>query len=257
MKLPVAVIIPARYESSRLPGKPLLRIGGKYILQHVHERAVESAVGRVVIATDDERIMQAAEDFGAEVLMTAADHRSGTERVREAALLLNLSDDTIVVNIQGDEPLLPVAVIRSLAQCLQTDRADMATVGEAIQNGADLQNPNIVKLVIAADHSALYFSRAPIPWHRENFTEQHFPAALPAGWYRHAGIYAYRVSLLKKWQDWTPCEAEQFELLEQLRPLHHGVVIRVLISPEPIPHGVDTAEQLAALRADFGEPTGD
>jgi 3-deoxy-manno-octulosonate cytidylyltransferase (CMP-KDO synthetase) len=244
------VIIPARYASTRLPGKPLLDIGGKPMLQHVCERAQESGASRVIVATDDVRIQEAVEAFGGEVVMTSAEHRSGTDRLAEAATVLGFDDDEIVVNLQGDEPLMPSALIHQVAVGLQqAERADMATLCTRIHTAAELFDPHIVKVVM--DHSgyALYFSRAVIPWDRDAFavTTEELPER--AEHYRHLGIYAYRVGFLKGYSKLESCHLEEMESLEQLRVLWHGGRIYVSEATELPGHGVDTEDDLERIRA--------
>lgn len=246
------VIIPARFGSSRLPGKPLLDIAGKPMVVHVYERALQSAASEVVVATDDVRIEAALRAIGAPVVMTRADHPSGTDRLQEVAAHFGWADDDIVVNVQGDEPLIPPAVINQVADNLrQAEAAGIATLAEPLQDAAQLFNPNIVKLVRDADHHALYFSRAPMPWARDAFAasrEQLPPEALSL-YLRHLGIYAYRVGFLHDYVAWPPALIEQVEALEQLRALHHGVKIHVDVASVSLPPGVDTQADLDRVRA--------
>lgn len=248
--MPFSVVIPARYGSTRLPGKPLLDIGGKPMVQRVWERACLSDAGEVVVATDDERILQAAVGFGARVCMTSPDHPSGTDRLQEVARQAGWPDDHIVVNVQGDEPLIPPAVINQVAGNLAgQSRAGIATLSEDILDLDELVNPNAVKVVVDAQGMALYFSRATIPWPREQFLRG--PDRMPSEgrWSRHIGIYAYRVAFLHRYVDWQPAPLEQLEQLEQLRALYHGVAIHVARAVETVPGGVDTAEDLEAVRS--------
>ncbi len=241
------VVIPARYASTRLPGKPLLDIGGKSMLQRVYERACESSAERVVIATDDERIAHAAQGFGAEALMTSADHVSGTDRIEEVSRLLELSAAAIVVNVQGDEPMIPALVIDQVAANLAGHpEAGIATLCEPITSGEDVFNPNIVKVVSDARGFALYFSRAPIPWDRDGFTGQE---TAPPEARRHLGIYAYRVSLLRDFVSWPPAPLEQRESLEQLRAMANGARIHVAEAVATVPPGVDTQADLDRVRS--------
>jgi len=246
------VVIPARFGSSRLPGKPLLEIGGLPMIEHVWQQASASAAQRVVIATDDERIQAVARAFGAEVCMTATDHCSGTDRLQQVAVELGLEQEHIVVNVQGDEPLIPPAVINQVAGDLarHTDAA-IATLCEPIDEVDVLLNPNAVKVVSDGQGTALYFSRAPIPWPREQFAAA--PHQMPSGerWFRHVGIYAYRTGFLHRYIGWPPAPLEQEEQLEQLRALHHGVRIHVSPACEVVPAGVDTPDDLARLQALF------
>lgn len=250
------VAIPARYASTRLPGKPLLDIGGKPMIQWVWERACQSQAERVIVATDDERVATVAEGFGAEVCMTRASHDSGTDRLQEVAATLGFDDDRILVNVQGDEPLIPPAVIDQVALNLAgSPRAEIATLAKRIRNKADLLNPNIVKVVVDNTLHALYFSRAPMPWDREAWAE---PAvlrqegSLGGDWARHIGIYAYRIGFLHRFVTWPAGRLEQIEKLEQLRALEQGVAIHVDESCEEIPGGVDTAADLERVRSLVG-----
>lgn len=235
------VIIPARFAASRLPGKPLLDIAGKPMLQHTFERAQQSSAKAVYIATDDQRIYDAAKAFGALVLMTSDVHRSGTDRLHEAAVQLGLGDNDVVVNVQGDEPLIPPSVINQVAANLDIHRkAGIATLCELISNQTEIDDPNSVKVVFDQSGRALYFSRSTIP---------HNGSASASNCYRHIGIYGYRVSVLKQFIDWPPSELELSEKLEQLRALHNGVAIHVAVSQEKIPPGVDTQRDLDLVRA--------
>ncbi|MHB0776934.1 3-deoxy-manno-octulosonate cytidylyltransferase [Halomonas sp. WWR20] len=242
------VVIPARYASSRLPGKPLLDIAGKPMVAHVWERARGSGASRVVVATDDARIEAALAPLGAEVVMTRSDHPSGTDRLAEVTALLGLSAETLVVNVQGDEPLLPSQLMDQVAQCLHEDReASIATLAEPITQVDALFNPNVVKVVRDLRGRALYFSRAPIPWDREHFSVR--PELLETdGWLRHIGLYAYRAGFLADYVRWVPSPLEQLEQLEQLRALHHGHRIQVAVAAAPHPAGVDTPEDLERVR---------
>ena len=243
------VVIPARHASTRLPGKPLLDIGGRPMIRHVWERASASAASRVVIATDDERIRSAAESFGAEVCMTAVEHPSGTDRLQEAAARLGLADQDIVVNVQGDEPLIPPAVIDQVAANLADHPAcGIATLCEQVHQANVFLDPNVVKLVRGTDGRALYFSRAPIPWPRDAFARAR--DALPAGRVplRHIGIYAYRVAFLHRFVGWPVGTLEKLESLEQLRALEHGVGIHAAEACMEIPGGVDTPADVERVR---------
>ncbi|MBD1550353.1 3-deoxy-manno-octulosonate cytidylyltransferase [Pseudomonas typographi] len=243
------VVIPARFASTRLPGKPLQLIAGKPMVQWVWERARQSGAARVVVATDDVRIVQACQGFGAEALLTRTDHESGTDRLAEVAIALALPPEAIVVNVQGDEPLVPPQIIDQVAANLAANpHARMATLAEPIEEAAALFNPNIVKVVTDKTGLALTFSRATLPWARNALATQ--PGVLPAGvpYRRHIGIYAYRAGFLHDFVAWGPCWLEQVESLEQLRALWQGVRIHVgdaLIAP---PTGVDTPEDLERVR---------
>lgn len=245
-----SVVIPARYASSRLPGKPLLDLAGKPMLQHVYERALASEAERVIIATDDARIERVARDFGAEVCLTDPGHPSGTDRLQEVVRQRGFYADDIVVNVQGDEPLIPPRLINQVAHNLAAEPlASIATLSEPIASLASLKNPNVVKVVADAQGRALYFSRAAIPWPREAFAGGE-PAGLPEGfgYQRHIGIYAYRVKLLNDFVRWPPCPLELTECLEQLRALWNGALIHVDEADEAPPAGVDTPEDLERVR---------
>lgn len=249
MSSPFIVVIPARFASSRLPGKPLLDIAGKPMIRHVWEQARRSAAQRVVIATDDERIMQACRSFGAEVLMTRAEHNSGTDRLAEVAVQLGLPAEAIVVNVQGDEPLIPPAVIDQVAANLDHHpEAAIATLAEPLTEAAALFNPNVVKVLGDRQGLALTFSRAPLPWARDAFAAscEQLPAGIP--WRRHIGIYAYRAGFLADFVAWGPCWLENTECLEQLRALWHGQRIHVADAVQALPAGVDTPEDLERVR---------
>lgn len=236
-----SVVIPARYAASRLPGKPLLDIAGKPMLQHTWEQAKRSNAERVCIATDDERIKEVAENFSADVCMTSSQHQSGTDRIQEVATQLKLDPEHIVVNVQSDEPLIPPGVINQVAYNLASNsEAGIATLCEAITSQDEILDPNSVKVVFNNDGFALYFSRATIPWHA---------SASAHNCYRHIGIYAYRVSTLDKFVSWAPSELEISEKLEQLRALSNGMPIHIAVSDEQIPPGVDTLKDLEVVRA--------
>ncbi len=246
-----SVVIPARYASSRFPGKPLADLAGKPMLQHVYERACESEAVRVIIATDDERIAHVAQNFGAEVCMTSDDHPSGTDRLQEVVHKLGFYADDIVVNVQGDEPLIPPRIINQVAHNLMAlPMAGIATLSEPIETVDALVNPNVVKVVTDHQGMALYFSRAPIPWPRDSFMSEVGRSTMPEGfsWQRHIGLYAYRVKLLNDFVRWPPAPLEQTECLEQLRALWNGVGIHVDAADETPPAGVDTPEDLERIR---------
>ena len=244
------VVIPARFASTRLPAKPLKDIAGKPMIQHVYERACESAAKAVIIATDDARIEAAAKSFGAQVCMTSAAHNSGTDRLQEVVTQLGLLPTDIVVNVQGDEPLIPPAVINQVARNMaENSFASVATLSEPIYSLEDFRNPNIVKVVAAQNGNALYFSRAPIPWPRDHFAQtevDQLPANFPAQ--RHIGIYAYRVELLHRFVTWPQAQLEQIESLEQLRVLANGEAIHVQEACAPVPGGVDTEADLLRVK---------
>ena len=244
------VVIPARYASTRLPAKPLKEIAGKPMIQHVYERACESLARQVIIATDDARIEAVAKSFGAQVCMTSVDHTSGTDRLHEVVASLGLADDEIVVNVQGDEPLIPAEVINQVAQNLASmQNASMATLSEPIHSLSDFRNPNIVKVVADSEGRALYFSRAPIPWPRDHFakSDTDLPENFPAQ--RHIGIYAYRVGLLHKFVSWQVAPLERLESLEQLRVMWNGHLIHIADAVVPVPGGVDTEEDLQRIKS--------
>ena len=252
MSTPFTVIIPARHASLRLPGKPLLDIAGKPMVVRVAERARASGAASVVIATDDERIADAARAHGVQAVMTRADHPTGTDRLSEAAAILGLPADAIVVNVQGDEPLLGAAVIRGVALALAgAPDAAMATACHPLTDPDEFLSPNVVKVVCDERGSALYFSRAPIPFPRDAFGDllTRLPAGLPA--YRHIGLYAYRAGFLAQYPSLSQTPLERFEVLEQLRALGHGFRIIVEVLPGPLPPGVDTEEDLHKVRALF------
>ena len=252
-ELQFRIAIPARYASTRLPGKPLRLLAGRPLLEHVYRRAQASGALEVVIATDDARIREVAEGFGATVCMTAPEHPSGTDRLAEVVTRLGWPEDAIVVNVQGDEPGMPPALIRQVALGLATHPdAGIATACTRIHAPTEVFDPNAVKVVRDAQGYALYFSRAPLPWHREAFQGGGTALAeLPAAttWLRHIGLYAYRVTVLRRYPHLTPAPAEQAESLEQLRALWHGIRIHVVEAAEaPLP-GVDTEADLARAEA--------
>ena len=237
------VVIPARYASVRLPGKPLRPIAGEPMIQHVHRLALQSKADEVWIATDDERIEAAARVFGAKVCMTSADHHSGTERLAEVCELQSWPDDLAVVNLQGDEPLLPPVLIDECAALLEDDSVGMGTLASPMESEADFHNPNVAKIVIDQHDNALYFSRAPIPYSRDEHTnELVLRTAL-----RHHGIYAYRCDVLRQLIEAGPCDMEQCEKLEQLRALWLGITVRVGRASVRPGQGVDTEEDIAAV----------
>lgn len=245
------VVIPARYASSRLPGKPLADIGGKPMVLRVLERALQAGAESVVIATDDVRVQQAVEAAGYQALMTSPAHQSGTERLVEVAETLGWPDDTLVVNVQGDEPLIDPELIREAArQLVLHDDAVMATLAHPIHDHADFINPNVVKVITDEAGYALYFSRAPIPWPRDAFAEkQSMPHEYGA--LRHIGLYAYRAGFLRTYAGLASSPLERHEMLEQLRVLWHGHRISLGITPGAPAAGVDTPEDLERVRALF------
>ncbi|HSH73281.1 MAG TPA: 3-deoxy-manno-octulosonate cytidylyltransferase [Methylophilaceae bacterium] len=245
------VVIPARYASSRLPAKPLLDIAGKPMVVHVVERALESGAEQVVVATDHKEIVTAVQDYGYQVVMTSQNHVSGTDRIAEVALEMAWPDEVIVVNVQGDEPLISPVLIQEVAGNLaQHQAAAIATACHPIHDKASMLNPNIVKVVMDIHGHALYFSRAPIPYARDAFAaDEDVPADMPV--YRHIGIYAYRVSFLKAYSGLEPAAIEKFESLEQLRALWHGYRISVAITENAPAAGVDTKADLEYVRSLF------
>ena len=249
---PFIVAIPARYGSTRLQGKPLLPIAGEPMILHVARRALAAGASDVVVATDDARIADALRDSGVRVAMTRADHVSGSDRLAECVQQFGWSDDAIVVNLQGDEPLAPVSGIRAVAAAL-AGSAPMATLATPLTSTEELFNPNCVKVVGSADGHALYFSRAPLPWARDAFAQSR--ERLPNGvtFLRHIGIYAYRAGFLRHFTQLAPTPLERAESLEQLRALEHGHRIALRLAPEPFPAGVDTAEDLARVQRALGD----
>ncbi|HWR79347.1 MAG TPA: 3-deoxy-manno-octulosonate cytidylyltransferase [Pseudomonas sp.] len=253
MSAAFTVVIPARFASTRLPGKPLQEIAGKPMIQHVWEQACKSSAQQVVVATDDERIVSACEAFGARVVLTRVEHNSGTDRLAEVASQLGLASDAIVVNVQGDEPLIPPAIIDQVAANLAAHpEAAIATLAEPIEDVTALFNPNVVKVSSDINGLALTFSRAPLPWARDALAQDRnvLPAGVP--YRRHIGIYAYRAGFLHDFVAWGPCQLEDTECLEQLRALWHGVRIHVADALQSPPAGVDTAEDLERVRRLLG-----
>ena len=245
---PFKVVIPARLGSTRLPRKVLRPLSGKPLVQWVWEAARASTAEQVIIAADDAEVLDACRAFGADARLTAASHQSGTDRIDEIARAAGWSDDTLVVNLQGDEPLMPPALIRQAAELLAGDSgADIATLCHPLHAREEWLNPNVVKLAMDSFGYALYFSRAPIPWKREGTSAE---SPLPQGLaFRHIGLYAYRVGALRRFSALPPAPLEQCEMLEQLRALSHGLRIKVGISEAPPPRGVDTEDDLAAVDA--------
>lgn len=245
------VVIPARYASTRLPGKPLADIHGKPMVQHVVEKALQSGADRVIVATDDERVQQALAPFagaaGFEVCMTSPDHQSGTERLAEVCRHYGFAADTIIVNVQGDEPLIPPVIIRQVADNLAAASAPMATLSVPIRDAEEAFNPNAVKVVTDREGYALYFSRASIPWDRDRFAQSR--EQIGDHYQRHIGIYAYRAGFIQRYVDWAPSVLEQVEALEQLRVLWYGEKIHVAQALQAPPVGVDTQADLDKVRA--------
>ena len=242
------VIIPARFAASRLPGKPLLTIGGRPLIHWVWECAVASGAESVLVATDDERVRSTVQAFGGQCLMTAGQHTSGTDRIAEVVRARGFHASDIVVNLQGDEPMMPAQVIAGVASALQAgENIDIATAVAPIESLREFLDPNCVKAVRAGDGRALYFSRAPVPWPRDSLTADQ-PNRFAGAW-RHIGIYGYRVHSLLQFAAWPPTPLESIEKLEQLRALEHGMRIQLVTFPASPPAGVDTPEDLERVRA--------
>lgn len=244
------IVIPARYGSSRLPGKPLIMLAGKPMIQHVYERAQATGVQDIVIATDDERIQAAALAFGADVVMTSVDHENGTERIAEVAQIKGWDADAVIVNLQGDEPLIPQSLIeKTAASLLENPEAGMSSVCTPLRDAADAFDPNVVKVVLDRAHFAMYFSRASIPWDRDAYkiSLQEMTSKMPV--YRHIGMYGYRVSFLQQYTGMEPCALETTESLEQLRALWYGVKIHMSVIEQAPGHGVDTPDDVARVES--------
>lgn len=242
------VIIPARFASTRLPGKPLLAIGGRPLIQWVWQSAVASGAASVLVATDDERIRDAAIRFGADCVMTSVQHSSGTDRIAEVVRTKRFSADDIVVNLQGDEPMMPAQVVASVAQALSGGaERQISSAVAPIQSLREFLDPNCVKALRTGDGRALYFSRAPVPWPRDG-TAADRPTSHAGAW-RHIGIYAYRARSLLQFAAWPPTPLETIEKLEQLRALEHGMHIHLVALSEAPPAGIDTAEDLQRVRS--------
>ncbi|MCB1737369.1 MAG: 3-deoxy-manno-octulosonate cytidylyltransferase [Gammaproteobacteria bacterium] len=245
-----SVVVPARYASSRLPGKPLQDIAGLPMVEHVRRRGLEAGAQHVIVATDDARIEVAIREHGGEAMMTSPEHASGTDRLAEVAQRMKWADDTIVVNVQGDEPLIDPALIRQVAEALESHpKAGIATLAVRIHTAGELFDPNVVKVVFDHDGYALYFSRAPIPWDRDAFNLSRDELSERAPHYRHIGLYAYRAGFLHRYTQLPPAPIEQAESLEQLRALWNGVAIHVSVTEQPPGHGVDTPADLEKVRA--------
>ncbi|EKD45203.1 MAG: hypothetical protein ACD_70C00024G0004 [uncultured bacterium] len=251
------IIIPARLNSQRLPGKVLLDIRGKPMVQHVFERATEAGADSVTIATDDEQVASVCEKFGANVCMTQSSHRSGTERIAEAAASIGFDEDEIVVCLQADEPHMPAPLIAQVAALLaEHDHVKVATLATPLKNSKELFNPNVVKVIFNYRNVAIYFSRAPIPWERDRFSEIWTQTRAVASesiqiadaYYRHIGLYAYRAEFLETYSSWSACALEQLESLEQLRILWNGYRIHVGLTDVSVPAGVDTPADLERVR---------
>lgn len=245
---PFHIVIPARYASQRFPQKMLANLAGKPVVQWVYELAQKAGAASVTIATDHQEIYRAAQAFGADVVMTREDHENGTERLAEVAAIKGWEGDEIVVNVQGDEPLLPISLIHDSVRALAEDQeSEMATVACPIHREEDIFNPSVVKVVCDEFGRALYFSRASIPWDRDGFSQTPKLIAKEYPAYRHIGLYVYRVSLLDRYAHMPMSPLEKWEKLEQLRFLHQGIKVQVALAEEMPPHGVDTPEDLEAL----------
>lgn len=240
-------IIPARFASTRLPGKPLVDIHGKPMVVHVMERALESGADRVIVATDHQQVADAVSAAGGEVCMTRADHQSGTERLAEVIDRYQFADETIIVNVQGDEPMIPPVIVRQVAENLAKSEAGMATLAVPITTAEEAFNPNAVKVVRDARGYALYFSRAAIPWDRERFATSR--DTIGETFLRHIGIYGYRAGFIRRYVSWEPSPLEHIELLEQLRVLWYSEKIHVDVARAIPSVGVDTQEDLERVRA--------
>ena len=244
------VIIPARFAATRLPGKALLQIGARPLIQWVWQSAIDSGAASVLVATDDERIRAAALKFGADCVMTSANHVSGTDRIAEAVRAKGFAADDIVVNLQGDEPGMPGGLVARVAQGLRdADGSEISTAVAPVRSLQEFLDPNCVKALRARDGRALYFSRAPVPWPRDSIAAAR-PTSFLGAW-RHIGIYAYRVRSLLQFAAWPPTPLELTEKLEQLRALEHGMHIHLVTLPESPPAGVDTPEDLERVRSEL------
>lgn len=246
------LVIPARFASSRLPGKPLADIAGKPMIVRVLDRVATSGADETWVATDHQGVAQAVAEAGGQVAMTRADHPTGTDRLAEVVEQRGWSDDTIVVNVQGDEPLIDVALVRGVAEALAADAgASIATAAHPIERSEDVFNPNVVKVVTDAARRAMYFSRAPIPWARDAYSQDRSVVPAGLGVLRHIGIYAYRAGFLRRYASLAPAPIEQWEALEQLRAMWHGERIHVLEVDHPPAPGVDTPEDLERVSRMF------
>ncbi|MBI0005929.1 MULTISPECIES: 3-deoxy-manno-octulosonate cytidylyltransferase [Gilliamella] len=250
------VIIPARYASSRLPGKPLADIHGKPMIIRVMEQAQKSSASRVIIATDNQQVFDVVQSYGGEVVLTSDKHNSGTERLAEVINTFQLADDEVIVNVQGDEPLIPPIIIDQVADNLVKYKTGMATLAVPIASVEEAFNPGAVKVVMDKDGYALYFSRATIPWERDRFaqlSEQNKLDSIGDFYLRHIGIYAYRAGFIRQYIQWAPSALEQIEMLEQLRVLWYGEKIHVAVAKQAPAIGVDTQEDLDKVRALYQE----
>ena len=256
--IPFKIVIPARYASTRLPGKPLQELNGKPLIEHVYHAASKSDATEIIVATDNKDIFDTVTAFGGTAVMTKEDHPSGTDRINEVASILNWDQSTIVVNLQGDEPLVKTENIHALVALLTNNyTADMATLATPIKSMIDVVNPNNVKVVIDNNNFALYFSRAPIPWVRDSFNSEilnNSNIPLPdVSFYSHIGLYAYRVKTLQQFSILKPSPLELAESLEQLRIISNGMKIIVKITTDSVAHGVDTPDDLIAVEKILGQ----
>lgn len=242
------VIIPARYASTRLPRKPLLDILGKPMIQHVWEKAQQAGAKRVIVATDHPEIEQTVKNFGGEVCLTSDKHNSGTERLAEVIEKMAINDDEIIVNIQGDEPLIPPVIVAQVAENLDRHHVNFATLAVKLTSKEELLNPNVVKTLTDTNGMALYFSRSPIPFPRDHFATLDDEFVAQQNYLRHIGIYAYRAGFVKRYVAWQPTALEQLESLEQLRALWYGEKIHLDLAKQAPQVGVDTAEDLERVR---------
>ncbi|OTQ73202.1 MULTISPECIES: 3-deoxy-manno-octulosonate cytidylyltransferase [unclassified Gilliamella] len=250
------VIIPARYASSRLPGKPLADIHGKPMIIRVMEQAQKSSASRVIIATDNQQVFDVVQSYGGEVVLTSDKHNSGTERLAEVINTFQLANDEVIVNVQGDEPLIPPIIIDQVADNLVKYKTGMATLAVPIVSVEEAFNPGAVKVVMDKDGYALYFSRATIPWERDRFaqlSEQNKLDSIGDFYLRHIGIYAYRAGFIRQYIQWAPSALERIEMLEQLRVLWYGEKIHVAVAKQAPAIGVDTQEDLDKVRALYQE----
>lgn len=239
------IVIPARFASTRFPGKPLEKLAGKPIIEHVYRRATNSGASRIIVATDDQRIADTAAGFDADVCMTSTEHQSGTERINEVIQQRNIPDDEIIVNLQGDEPLMPAACLDQVAGLLASDNAAvMASLSTPIKASEDIFNSNIVKVIVNMHGQAIYFSRAPIPWQRGSFETRTADTSIDFHWQRHIGLYAYRAAYIKRYIKLPAAPIETIESLEQLRVLWHGDRIAMAQASTIPGPGIDTREEL-------------
>lgn len=251
-----SVIIPARYASSRLPAKPLADIHGKPMIVRVMEQAKKSSANRVIVATDHQQVFEVVKKHGGEVILTSDKHNSGTERLAEVINTFQFADDEVIVNVQGDEPLIPPIIIDQVAENLVKYKTGMATLAVPIESVEEAFNTGAVKVVMDKDGYALYFSRATIPWERDRFAKASnlfYQSSIGDFYLRHIGIYAYRAGFIRQYINWAPSSLEQIEMLEQLRVLWYGEKIHVAVAKESPAIGVDTQQDLEKVRELFKE----